>query len=66
MAVAKVVELSSGSSKGIEDAVEKGIKRASKTVKNIEGVWVKDIEAVVKDGKVTEWRVGMKVTFVLG
>ena len=65
MSVAKVIELSSSSKKSIEDAVEEGVKRANDTIDNIEGVWVKDIQGVVKDGKVTEWRTNLKVTFLL-
>jgi len=65
MTVAKVIELTSSSSKSIEDAVETGIKRADTTLDQIEGAWVKDIKAVVKNGKVVEWRVNMKVTFLL-
>jgi dodecin len=63
--VAKVIELTSSSSKGIEDAVETGIKRADQTLDQIESAWVQDIKCVVKNGKVIEWRVNMKVTFLL-
>jgi dodecin len=63
--VAKIIELTSSSTKGIEDAVEQGIKRADSTLDNIEGAWVQDIKCVVKNGKVAEWRVNMKVTFLL-
>lgn len=63
--VAKVIELTSSSSKGIEDAVETGIRRADSTIDNIESAWVQDIKCVVKNGKVAEWRVNMKVTFLL-
>lgn len=63
--VAKVIELTSSSSKGIEDAVESGIRRADATLDNIESAWVQDIKCVVKNGKVAEWRVNMKVTFLL-
>ena len=63
--VAKVIELTSSSSKGIEDAVEQGIRRADTTLDNIESAWVQDIKCVVKNGKVAEWRVNMKVTFLL-
>ncbi len=63
--VAKVIELTSSSSKGIEDAVETGIRRADNTLDNIESAWVQDIKCVVKNGKVAEWRVNMKVTFLL-
>ena len=63
--VAKVIELTASSSKGIEDAVEQGIRRADTTLDNIESAWVQDIKCVVKNGKVAEWRVNMKVTFLL-
>jgi flavin-binding protein dodecin len=65
MTVAKVIELTSSSPKSIEDAVETGIKRADATLDQVEGAWVQDIKAVVKNGKVVEWRVNMKVTFLL-
>ena len=65
MAVAKVTEITSGSKKSFEDAIEKGVARASKTLKNITGAWVQEENVVVRDGKVAEWRVNMKVTFVL-
>ncbi len=65
MTVAKVIELTSASAKSIEDAVEQGIQRADATLDQIEGVWVQEIKAVVKKGKIVEWRVNMRVTFVL-
>ena len=65
MAVAKVTEITSGSKKSFEDAIDKGIARASKTLKNITGAWVQQESVVVKGGKVVEYRVNMKVTFVL-
>jgi dodecin len=63
--VAKVIELTSSSAKSIEDAVEQGIARADSTLDNVEGAWVQDIKCTVKNGKVAEWRVNMKVTFLL-
>jgi flavin-binding protein dodecin len=63
--VAKVIELTASSPKSIEDAIETGIKRADTTLDQIEGAWVQDIKCVVKNGKVSEWRVNMKVTFLL-
>jgi len=63
--VAKVIELTASSSKSIEDAVETGILRADDTLDQIEGAWVQDIKCVVKNGKIAEWRVNMKVTFIL-
>ena len=65
MSVAKVIELTAASTKSIEDAVEQGIKKADSTLEDIEGVWVQEIKAVVKKGKIAEWRINMKVTFVL-
>ncbi|MEW8505916.1 MAG: dodecin family protein [Candidatus Thiodiazotropha sp.] len=65
MSVAKVTEIIASSSKGFDDAVSKGIKRANKTLKNIKGAWIKDQQVNVSKGKVTEYRVVMKVTFVL-
>ncbi len=65
MSVARVTELISGSSKSFEDAVEKGVKRASKTLKNVQGAWVKDQNVTVENGKISEYRVVLKVTFIL-
>lgn len=66
MAVAKVVEITSASKKSFEDAIEQGIKRATDTLKNVEGAWVQEQKITIKDGKIDEYRVNMKVTFVLG
>ncbi len=65
MSVAKVTEISSTSKKSFDDAVESGIKRASKTLKGITGAWVKDMKVDVSKGKITSYRVVLKVTFVL-
>lgn len=65
MPVAKVIEVSASSTDGFEDAVRQGVARASQTVENIEGVWVKEQKAVVQDGKIVEYRVDMKLTFIL-
>ena len=65
MSVARVTEITSSSKKSFDDAVKEGIKRAAKTLKNVEGAWVQDQTVVVKDGKVAEYRVNMKVTFIL-
>ncbi len=65
MSVARITEITAGSNKSFDDAVETGIKRASKTLDNITGAWVKDQQVIVKGGKVKEYRVCMKVTFVL-
>ena len=63
--VAKVIELTASSPKSIEDAVENGIRRADATLDQVEGAWVQEIKCVVKNGKVSEWRVNMKITFLL-
>lgn len=65
MSVAKVVEITATSKKGFDDATAQGIRRASKTLKDIQGAWVKGMKVQVKDGKVVEYRVDLKVTFVL-
>jgi flavin-binding protein dodecin len=65
MAVARVTEIIAGSKKSFEDAVEQGIARASRTLKNIESAWVQDQKVVVQKGKIDEYRVAMKVTFIL-
>ena len=63
MAVLKVIEVLSNSKKSWEDATEKAVEEASKTVKNIKSVYVQDQSAVVEDGKVKEYRVNLKLTF---
>jgi flavin-binding protein dodecin len=65
MSVAKVVEICAAPNESIEDAVKKGVARASETLEKVEGVWVQDIKAEVRDGEVVEWRVNLKLTFVL-
>jgi flavin-binding protein dodecin len=65
MSVAKVIELTSTSTKSFEDAIQKGIARANKTLKNVEGAWIKEQKVMVKDGKIVGYRVNMMVTFVL-
>ncbi len=65
MSVAKVSEIIASSKDSFEDAVAKGVKRASKTLKNVTSAWVQDQQVVVDDGKITEYRVNLKVTFIL-
>jgi flavin-binding protein dodecin len=65
MSVAKVIEVTASSPKSFEDAIQQGISRASKTVEHIKGAWIKEHKVVVENGRVTEYRVHMKVTFVL-
>ena len=63
--VAKVTEISARSSKGFEDAIQAGISRASKTLRNINSAWVKEQRVEVRDGKITSYQVNMMVTFTL-
>ncbi|HMS27352.1 MAG TPA: dodecin family protein [Burkholderiaceae bacterium] len=65
MSVAKVIEVTSTSKKSFEDAINVGIARASETVSGIQGAWVQDQKVVVSNGKVTKYRVSMKLTFLL-
>ena len=65
MAVARVTEIISGSKKSFQDAIEDGIVRANKTLKNVEGAWVKDQTVILDNGKIKEYRVVLKVTFIL-
>lgn len=65
MSVARVTEIISSSKTSFEDAIQTGIARAVKTLKNVEGAWVKEQKVVVKDGKISEYRVDLKVTFIL-
>lgn len=65
MSVAKVTEITSESTESFEDAIEKGIARADKTLNGIRGAWVKEQKIDCEDGRITAYRVNMKVTFVL-
>jgi flavin-binding protein dodecin len=65
MAVAKITEIHSSSTKSFEDAMRTGIARAEKTLRNLTGAWVKSEKVVIDKGKIVEYRVLMKVTFIL-
>lgn len=65
MSVAKVSEISATSPKSFEDALQQGIARAHKTLRNIKGAWIKEQHVGIKDGTITEYRVNMMVTFIL-
>jgi dodecin len=65
MSVAKVIEIIASSKKSFEDAVAQGVAKAADSLHDITGAWIKDQSVKVVDGKVTEYRVDMKVTFVL-
>jgi len=65
MPVARVTEITSSSTRSFEDALKDGIKRATQTLSNVTGAWIANQEVVIKDGNIKEYRVRMKVTFVL-
>ncbi|HEY8339042.1 MAG TPA: dodecin family protein [Egibacteraceae bacterium] len=65
MSVARITEISSRSETSFEDAVTRGIERATQTLRNVEGAWIKEQEVKVSDGQIAEYQVIMKVTFVL-
>ena len=65
MTVARTTEITASSSKSFEDAVKKGIKRYAETIDNVEGAWIKEQKVVVNDGEISEFRVTLKVSFVL-
>lgn len=65
MAVAKVTEITATSEQSFEDAIGQGIAKASETVRNIKGAWVKEQKVVVENGGISGYRVDLKVTFVL-
>ena len=65
MAVAKITEIQSASPKSFEDAINAGIARAEKTLRNLTGAWIKSQKVVIEEGKITEYRVVLKVTFIL-
>jgi dodecin len=65
MSVARVTEIISSSKKSFDDAVAEGIKRACKTLDNVTGAWVQDQKVSIEKGKIVEYRVHLKITFIL-
>ena len=65
MSVAKVSEITSSSKVSFDDAIKQGIARANETLDNVKGAWISEQKVVVEKGKVTEYRVTMRITFVL-
>jgi dodecin len=65
MSVARVTEIIAASPKSFDDAIELGVKRAHKTLKNVRGAWVEGMKVEIEKGKIKEYRVNLKVTFVL-
>ncbi len=65
MSVARVTEIISSSKKSFEDAIENGVERSCKTLDNVKSAWVKDQKVEINDGKISQYRVTLMVTFVL-
>lgn len=65
MAVARVTEITASSTKSFEDAIRIGIERANKTLENVKGAWIQEQKLKIENGKVSEYRVNMKITFIL-
>lgn len=65
MSVAKVTEITSTSTKSFEDAIKSGIRRATKTLKNVKGAWIAEQKIAIENNKISHYRVDMRVTFVL-
>jgi len=65
MSVAKVSEISATSTKSFEDAIQQGIERANKTVRNVQSAWIKEQQVRLTKGAITEYQVNMMLTFVV-
>ena len=63
--IARVTEITAASKKSFDHAIEAGVKRACKTLKNVTGAWVQEQKLIIKNGKIIEYRVNMKITFIL-
>lgn len=65
MTIAKIIEISSDSTTSFQDAIESGIKRAERTVKNVRGAWISEQKLTIDNGNITNYRVIMRVSFVI-
>lgn len=65
MTIAKIIEISSDSPVSFQDAIESGIKRAERTVKNVKGAWISEQKLIIDSGKITNYRVIMRISFVI-
>jgi flavin-binding protein dodecin len=65
MTVARVTEISATSEQSFEDAINQGIQRATSTLRNVEGAWVKDMNVLISDGNITGYKVNLAINFVL-
>ena len=65
MAIAKVVEVNSSSQKSFEEAIQTGISKVTETVKNVQGAWINEQKVIIQDNKITEYRVNLKISFLV-
>ena len=65
MAIAKVVEVNSSSTKSFEDDIQTGIAKVTETIKNVQGAWINEQKVIIKDNKITEYRVNLKISFLV-
>jgi len=65
MSIARITEISSTSQKSFEDAIQSAVSRATKTLRNVRGAWVKEQQIKIEDGKIVEYQVNLMITFVL-
>ena len=65
MSIARVTELSAVSERGFEDAIDQAVARATKTLRGVQGAWVKDMNVMIEDGNITGYKVNVEITFVL-
>jgi len=65
MSIARITEISSTSQKSFEDAIQSAVNRATKTLRNVRGAWVKEQQIKIEDGKIVEYQVNLMITFVL-
>jgi flavin-binding protein dodecin len=65
MSIARITEISSTSTKSFEDAIQSAVARATKTLRNVRGAWVKEQQIKIEDGKIVEYQVNLMITFVL-
>lgn len=65
MSIAKVVEVNSSSTKSFEDAIQSGIQKVTETVKNVQGAWINEQKVIIKDNKISEYRVNLKISFLV-
>ena len=65
MSIARITEISSTSQKSFEDAIQSAVSRATKTLRNVRGAWVKEQQIKIEDGKIVEYQVNLMITFIL-